>query len=72
MRHLPGIRYDAFDIMSLATAVGGRPPTDAFQPVTAKLETNKGCNQGTGTSGAQRSGHTVSPLHMLSAKQCCT
>ena len=44
----------------------------AYQPVTAKLEVSMGRNQGrkdltTGAlvfSGAQRLGHTVSPLHI--------
>ena len=44
MHHLPGIRYDAFDIMSWAMAVGGKLTTDVFRPITAKPEVNKGCN----------------------------
>ena len=36
IRHLPEIQYDTFDIMSQATSVGGKLPTDVFQPITAK------------------------------------
>ena len=43
--HLPEVRYDAFDVMSRATSVGGKLPTGMFWPVTAKPEADKGCNQ---------------------------
>ena len=44
MHHLLGIQYDTFDIMSLATDVGGKLTTDVFRPITAKPEVNKGRN----------------------------
>ena len=44
MRHLLGIQYDTFDIMSRAMAAGRKLPTDAFRPVTAKPEADRGRN----------------------------
>ena len=46
MHHLPGIRYDAFDVTSRATSVGRKLATDVFQQITAKPEAGKDCNQG--------------------------
>ena len=43
--HLPGIQYDAFDVTSQATAIGGKLPMIAYRPMTAKLGAVKGHNQ---------------------------
>ena len=34
--HLPGIRSDAFDVMSWVMAIGGKPLPITYRPVTAK------------------------------------
>ena len=46
MHHLPEIWDDAFDITHQATSVGGKPPTDIFRPITAKLCAGLDRNQG--------------------------
>ena len=60
--HMPstGVWYDAFDIISWATAVGRKLPMTAYRPVTAKLEASKGRNQG---QRALTTGALVSPVH---------
>ena len=71
MRHLPEIRYDAFDVTSRAMSVGRKPPTDMFRPVTATLEAGKGRNQGQRPWLPRhryfqciKSWHTISLLHI--------
>ena len=46
IRHLPEVRDYAFDVMHRATSVGGKLPTNAFRPITAKPRTGWDHNQG--------------------------
>ena len=43
IHHLLDIWYDTYDIMSHATAIGGKPPMIASRPIIAIPEVVKGC-----------------------------
>ena len=67
MRHLPGIRYDAYDITSQAMAIGGKPSAIALPARNSHTGQLGDRNQGpvgldyqcTGSSGKQRSGYSL-------------